>query len=206
MLFTKWIVCALLSVTTLSYAGAAERVSGDDEAANQIGGMHSCASKYGIVTGLFGSENWLICLHYGEDVWATPGTVRSSQLTIPQGTRGAGQSMLACSSETEFVGGVHLQNNQLRCVGPDAATVRLLRGQNRPIARQGLRFFEMPMDVTGTRGVMACPKGMALVGLHMGHRVIACAYPPVCDISENCRLAGGTCRAVAEGWDVRICR
>lgn len=204
--------CAVLLAFLLGAAATAaakERVSGDDEVGRQADGMHSCAA-YGIVAGLNADDNWLLCLEFGTAPWSAARlSDAADQITIPGGIRGAGTTMLGCRHAEEFVAGIHLGSNRLRCVRLNVPTAGLLSRETPPISvtRRNLRFVEIQAGVEAPR-LATCPRGYALVGLHLQHRVLACAMPPVCETNAQCsdRGAGSTCRYLREGVNVRVCR
>jgi hypothetical protein len=203
--------CCVASIPLMMapIALAKEKVSGDDEAPREADGMHAC-SVTGIVTGINTADNWLLCLEFGTAPWSSARvTDGSDQVPIPAGTRGGGSTMLACRHAEEFVAGVHLASNRLRCVRLNGPTAGFLTRETPPIpvTRRGLRFVEFQAGADAPR-LATCPRGYALVGLHMQHQLLACAMPPVCESNAECRDrgAGSTCRYLRSGVNVMVCR
>lgn len=206
-----WILRCAIPLALLCGTGlwAKEKVSGDDEAGRQADGMHSCAAT-GVVTGLNAVDNWLLCLEFGTAPWSTARlTDAADQIPITGNVRGAGGSLLGCRHPEEFVAGIHLASNRLRCVRLNSPTAGFLGREvpPLPVTRRGLRFVEFAIGADAPR-LATCPRGSVLVGLHMQHQLLACAVPPVCESNEQCRErgAGSTCRYLRDGVNVRVCR
>jgi hypothetical protein len=204
-----FVAATLLLCICVQAVAAKERLSGDDEPARQADGMHACRA-IGVVAGFSPANNWLLCLEFNANHWSTARLSEAAdQLTIPAGVRGAGESMLGCRHSTEFVAGLNVASNRLRCVRLNTSTTNYLASATpaQPFTRRNLRFVEFESGPDAPR-LATCPMGTALVGLHLQHRVLACAAPPICATAAECRDLGGgfACRQLRDGIEVLVCR
>ena len=186
---------------------AGEVVNGDDEAVTRAGNMHTCRAQQ-LVSGINVTDNWFLCSQgYGPTLSSSRVTAPTDQRTITGG-RGAGTNMLSCR-DNEMIVGIHVDNNQFRCVAVDSVTAARLRDHNFSPNPRDLRFVEQPSDVADRGRMMTCPRGFVMMGAHFSLGVLACARPPVCGDNANCE-SGKTCQSLFSGRQVssliRVCK